>query len=217
MTSGEGRHGDPQGQPPPWQPPGGPPSHWQRPGGPPPFGPPSYGPPGPPPPEPEERPLTVRAGLGAFMVSVVLSAASALFAWANWDEFVDQTLAEQPEFQDPQFQDVGIDQAAFAEMFATAFVVAGLFFTGLYLLFVWFAWRGYNWARIVLWVLGGLGIIGGLSTLGTLSAGSPLPSMTALSLFSFVAVLVGVVLLAAKPSNEWYAHEKWRRAVTGPR
>jgi hypothetical protein len=172
----------------------------------------SYGPP----PEPKERPLTVRAGLGAFMVSIVLSVASSLFAWANWDDFVDQVLADQT-MRDQLAVD-GLDPEAFVDTFMTAFIVVGLFFTGLYLLFVWFAWRGYNWARIVLWVLGGLGIVSGLFGLGGAAAGSsPFPSLTALSIFSFLAVLVGVVLLAMKPSNEWFAYEKWRRAMTPSR
>ena len=214
MTSGHGEQGSPQGQPP----------HWQQPG-PPPYGQPPYGRPGPspygygpmpsagygqPPPEPKERPLSVRAGLGAFVVSIVLSLASSVYAWANWDEFVDHMLA-QTEVQDPQF-DEALSQG-FAEAFTTVFVVVGLLFTVLYVLFVWFAWRGYNWARIVLWVLGALGIVGGLSNLATIGS-SPVPSLTALSIFSFLAVLVGVVLLAMKPSNEWYASEKWRRSLT---
>jgi len=172
--------------------------------------PPGYGQPAP---EPQERPLPVRAGLGAFMVSIVLSVAGTLFAWPNWDTFVDQVLAQQPGFEDPQFQESGVDPAAFADTFMTLFVVVGLLFAGLYLLFVWFAWRGYNWARIVLFVLGGLGIAGGLVNLASLGS-SPFPSLTALSMFSFLAVLVGVVLLARRPSSEWFASEKWRRSVT---
>jgi hypothetical protein len=172
--------------------------------------PPGYGQP---PPEPKERPLTVRAGLGAFMVSIALSVASTLYAWANWDTFIDQALAQQPGFQDPQFEEAGVDAAALADTFMTVFIVVGLLFTGLYLLFVWFAWRGFNWARIVLFVLGGLGIAGGLVNLASIGS-SPFPSLTALSMFSFGAVLVGVVLLARRPSSEWYASEKWRRSLT---
>ena len=35
-----------------------------------------------------------------------------------------------------------------------------------YAMFVWFAWRGRNWARIVLWVLGGLGLLGSADLAG---------------------------------------------------
>jgi hypothetical protein len=224
MTSGQGPQypQDPQGQPPQWQQPG--PPHGQP--GPPPYGQPGpYGPPpygyapmpspgyGQPPPEPKERPLPVRAGLGAFVVSIVLSVAGSVFALANWDEYVARSIAEQPEFQDPQFQETGVDPAALVEGLSTLFFVVSLVFAALYLLFVWFAWRGYNWARIVLFVLGGLGIASGLVSLAGIGS-SPFPSLTALSVFSFLAVLVGVVLMARRPSSEWYASEKWRRSVT---
>ena len=36
-------------------------------------------------------------------------------------------------------------------------LVLGLVFTAVFALFVWFAWKGHNWSRIVLWVLAGLG------------------------------------------------------------
>jgi hypothetical protein len=232
MTSGQGQHGDPQGQPPPWQQPGPPPygqpgpPPWGYPSAPPGYGPPppGYGPPPPgypvgppgyrqPPPEPKERPLLVRAGLGAFVVSIVLGVAGSVFSLANWDEYIARSVAQQPQFQDPEFQRSGIDPASFVEGLSTLFFVGSLVFAALYALFVWFAWRGHNWARIVLFVLGGLGIAGGLINLAGIGS-SPFPFLTALSLFSFVAVLTGVVLLARKPSSEWYAHEKWRRAMT---
>ena len=41
--------------------------------------------------------------------------------------------------------------------------------------------------------------------------------MAVLGVFQTIALVVGVVLLALKPSNEWFQHEKWRRAVTAPR
>jgi hypothetical protein len=215
MTSGHGGRGDDPGQPPQWQQPGPPP---YGPPGPPPYG---YGPmPSPvhaqPPPEPEERPLPVRAGLGAFVASIVLNLAGSVFAFADWDRYLAEMLAQQPPLEDPALQDAGIDPQTFAEGLAVVVVALSLLFAALYALFVWFAWRGHNWARVVLFVLGGLGIAGGLVNLAGAGA-SPFPSLTALSLFSFAAVLAGVVLLSRTPSNEWYASEKRRRALTPPR
>ena len=226
MTSGQGQHDQPQGQPPqpPQWPPSGPPPDGQQPpdGGPGPYGPPppgsGYAPmPAPghgqPPPEPKERPLLVRAGLGAFVVAIVLNLAGSVYSFANWDEFVSRTLAADPAFQDTQFQETGFDTASFVEGLSTVVIVVSLVFAALYGLFVWFAWRGHNWARIVLFVLGGLGIASGVGNLATAGA-SPFPSLTALSLFSVLALLVGVVLLSRRPSGEWFASEKWRRAMT---
>jgi hypothetical protein len=233
MTSGHGQHDEPheqppqwqppQGQPPQWQPPQGQPPQWQQPG-PPPHGQPGpYGPPpgygyapmpspgyGQPPPEPKERPLTVRAGIGAFMASFLIGIGSSVVQAINPQDV--------PVTVDPQFQqETGIDPEAFAEAAqqgATTFaLVVSLFFAAVYLLFIWFAWKGQNWARIVLWVLSGLSLAFTPVTFGVL--GNLLPSsQVALLVFQLIATLVGVVLLAMKPSSEWYASEKWRRAMT---
>src|SRR3712207_9216657 len=40
--------------------------------------------------------------------------------------------------------------------------VLGLLLTALQALFIWFAWKGRNWARIVLLVLGGISAVFGL-------------------------------------------------------
>jgi len=167
---------------------------------------------GQPPPEPEERPLPVRAGLGAFVASIVLNLAGSVFAVADWDRYVAETLARSPSLQDPAFRDTGIDPQAFVEGMATAVVVVSLVFAALYALFVWLAWRGHNWARVVLFVLGGLGIAAGLVNLAG-AGSSPFPSLTALSLFSSAALVAGVVLLSRAPSNAWYASEKRRRSA----
>ena len=206
MTSGQG--GPPQ-QPPYGQPPYGPPA----------YGRPHYGyapapsaPPGPPP-EPMERPLTVRAGLGAFVASIVLSLASMAFLAADWDTYLRQAMAQQAQVGGTDPEAVRFAEAT-AGTLAVAVVVMSVLFAALHLLFVWFAWIGRNWARIVLWVLGGFGIVSGLSGL---AMGVALPSMTVLGVFQTAALVVGVVLLALKPSHDWFRHEKWRRAVTGPR
>jgi len=166
-----------------------------------------------PPPEPEERPLAVRAGLGAFVASIVLNLAGSVFALADWDRYLAEVLAQQPPLEDPALQDAGIDPQTFVEGLAVLFVALSLLFAALYALFVWFAWRGRNWARVVLFVLGGLGIAGGLLNVAGAGA-APFPSLTALSLFSFAALLAGVVLLSRAPANEWYASEKRRRSLT---
>jgi heme A synthase len=88
--------------------------------------------------------------------------------------------------------------------------VVGFLFIAVYGLFVWFAWRGRNWARVVLWVFAGLGIVSGLAGLGL---GSPLPFLTALGGFQLLLLIAAVVLLALKPSNEWYRFRKWQRAT----
>ncbi len=214
MTSGQGGTGDQGG--PPEQPPYQQPPYGQQPQ----YGQQPYGyVPAPsfqtgPPPEPMERPLTVRAGLGAFIASVVFSIVGSVVTLLNWDLLLDQALAAQGASLD-DLEGSGMDAAALAEVGVVVGLVIGLVLVALELMFIWFAWRGRNWARIVLWVIGGLGLVTGL--VGVLAQASPLPFLNALSIFQLLAVAVGIVLLALKPSNDWYRHEKWRRAVTGPR
>jgi hypothetical protein len=221
MTSGQGGTGPEQGgQPPYGQPPYGSPPYGSPPYGPPPqYGQqPPYGyAPAPsatagPPPEPKERPLAVRAGLGAFIAAIVFGVVGAVVSLLNFDSLMDQALTT---VQDEQLQEAGVDADELAELGARIGIGIGIAITAVQLLFIWFAWKGRNWARIVLWVFAGLGLAFGLP--GLLAQASPLPALTALNVFQLLALAVGSVLLATKPSSDWYRYEKWRRAVTGPR
>ena len=210
MTSGQESGGPEQGgQPPYGQPPYGQPPYGQPPYGQPPYG---YAPapavPSGPPPERQERPVSVRAGLGAFIAAIVFSVVATAVSLANWELILDQALAAQGA----PLEDSGLDEAQLAELGIAIGTGVTVLITALQLLFVWFAWRGRNWARIVLCVIGGLGLAAGLPAL--LAQASPLPFLNVLSVFQFLALAAGVVLLALKPSNDWYRSEKVRRAMT---
>jgi hypothetical protein len=163
-------------------------------------------------PRPVERPVTVRAGLGGFIASIVLSVVSSIVTVANWDRFVS-FLQAQPGF-DTAGADIDADQLAAVGL--RIGIIVSIVFIACYLLFIWFAWRGYNWARIVLWVLGGIGLVFGLVGLSSGSAAGPFPFVTALGWFQYLFTAVGVVLLALKPSNDWYRYRKWLRATGQP-
>ena len=210
MTSGQGENqpGGPYGPPPQdWDAPPPPAPGYQYPGyAPAPSAPVGYGPGVP---QAMERPTSVRAGLGAFIGSMVLTAVAQVVTLLNWQTIVDWSLAN-----------AGLDQGADAELTrqtaeagALVGTVIGFVFIAVYGLFVWFAWRGRNWARIVLWVLAGLGILSGLVGL---AVGSPLPFLSALGVFQLLLLIAAVVLLALKPSHEWYRFRGWQRA-TGQR
>ncbi|RZU33481.1 hypothetical protein [Blastococcus saxobsidens] len=159
-------------------------------------------------PKPMERPVTVRAGVGAFLASLVLSAVGAVVTLLNWEEMLDWTLAEATTEGG-----IGVTQAEveqFAELTLQFGIAFGVLMLLLEALFVWFAWRGRNWARIVLWVLGGLVLLS--APLNAVSSG-PLPFVTALTWFQVLLTLAGVVLLALKPSNDWYRYRKWQYAT----
>lgn len=214
---GQPPYGQPQGgQPPYGQPPQNP--YAQHPYGQPPYGQDPYGyapapaaPPGwgPGAPEPMERPLTVRAGIGAFLGSLVLSAVASVAMLLNWDEVVAWSVGQSgADLQGAEVE--GLDPDAFAELVAQFTIGFTVFVLLLQLLFVFFAWQGRNWARIVLWVLGGLALLAGPFNA---VADGPLPFVTTLSWFQLALTAAGVVLLAMKPSNDWYRFRKWQRAT----
>ncbi len=190
-----------------WQ---GPPQGWQDPqqnwqGQPPPYG--YAAAPSAPghsfPPEAPERPTTVRVGVGAFLATLILGIISSLVQFSDIDGLVAQAVA------------VANDPAITEDVIRAGIVVGaviGLLLTALQALFIWFAWKGRNWARTVLLVLGGLSVLFGLSALsgaGSGVAGSGF--LDSLSVFSLLITLVGVVALALRPSSEWY------RAMTARR
>jgi hypothetical protein len=157
-----------------------------------------------------ERPVTVRAGLGAFIAALILSVVSSIVVFSQFDTLVGDAIAAQGSQAD-----LGVDQHALVRTVLIATVVFSLVFAALQVMFIWFAWNGRNWARIVLWVLGGLGVIGGLISVAAPQAGQP-GFLVGLSLFGFLLTLAGIVLLALKPSNEWYRFRKWQ-LLTGQR
>ncbi|MBM7806254.1 putative membrane protein YqjE [Geodermatophilus bullaregiensis] len=220
MTSGQGGQDPGQG----WQPPQGQPG-WQ---GPPPpqgwpdpqqgwqgqqqgwQGQPPYGyaaaPSAPGPhlaPEAPERPTTVRVGIGAFIATLILGLVSSLVQFSDIDGLVAEAVA------------LADDPAVTEDVVRAGVVVGaviGLLLVGLQALFIWLAWKGRNWARIVLLVLGGLSVLLGLSALAGAGGGvAGSGFLDSLSVFSLLLTLVGVVALALRPSSEWY------RAMTARR
>lgn len=203
MTSSEGGHqGQQQGGP------GGPGQRWNAPPAPPAQypgyapAPSGYGAP-----PPLERPVAVRAGLGAFIATLVLGVVGTVVLFAQFDQLVQAALAA--EGVDAELGAVGEDVVRSTLIAVTVFV---LLLTALQAMFIWFAWNGRNWARIVLWVLGGLGVAGGLAGFVSPQPGQP-GYLVGLSVFSLLLTIAGIVLLAQKSANEWYRYRGWLRAT----
>jgi hypothetical protein len=220
MTAGQG--GEPQGRPPGGPPPYGPPPGW----GPPPqaWGPPAYGPPaagpgapgpgyvpppagwGPPPDVPEEmeRPLAVRAGIAAWTSALLLAVIAVVYTFADLTEVLDDTLeASGTSVADPGFLRTGF----------IALQVFTLVWCALQGLFLGFAWHGRNWARVVLWVLGGLTVVAGLT--GVFSR-TYLPGfLQGLDLCQYVLTVAAVSLLAQRSAHAWYRNRRERAAYEG--
>jgi hypothetical protein len=149
-----------------------------------------------------ERPTTVRVGIGAFVATLILGLVAAAVQFSDPDDLIDELLA----------QDASLTEDV-ARTALTVGIVIGLLFVAAQALFIWFAWKGRNWARIVLFVLGGLGVVFGLAGLAGDSATGASDFLTSMAVFQWLLTLVGVVALALKPSSEWYRHESWRRSI----
>jgi hypothetical protein len=213
MTAGQGgSHEEPAGRPGGEPGPGDAPQGWGaappppgRPGYPP-QGYPSYGaapsaPSGWGAPAPMERPTTVRAGIGAFLANLILGLIASAVAFSDIDGLIARALAQA-------------DDPSLSESTLRAGIILGaaigLAFVALEALFIWFAWQGRNWARVVLWVVGGLGIVSGFAGLASDSTQTS-GFLSSLSVIQLLLVIAGVVLLALGPSNAWYAYRTWQR------
>jgi hypothetical protein len=199
---GQPQYGQSQpGQPQYGQPSYGQPSYGSGPGG---QGQPGYNPyPSAPqgndwgaPAAPSARPATVRNGIFAFLASTVLGLLSSIVTLVDMNSLVD--TAARDAGVDPDSVRTGIMVGA----------VIGLVFLAVYLLVLRYAWQGRNWARIVLWVLGGLSVLSGVAGV---AGGSGSAFLALLGVLQLLLVIAGIVLLALKPSNDWYRAEGQRR------
>ena len=157
------------------------------------------------PPEAPERPTTVRVGVGAFLATLILGIISSLVQFSDTDGLVAQAVA------------AANDPAITEDVIRAGIVVGaviGLLLTALQALFIWFAWKGRNWARVVLLVLGGISAVFGLSALAGAGGGvAGSGFLDSLAVFSLLLTIVGVVALALRPSTDWYRAMTARRQV----
>ncbi|MBA3338331.1 MAG: hypothetical protein H0T54_01015 [Geodermatophilaceae bacterium] len=166
--------------------------------------PPGWG--APPPPQALARPTTVTYALIALVANMVFGLISAILIFSNRDAYLQQA-----------FRDAGLDPTTTAA--ASDFIdagyrvgaIIGLIFVAIWALIVWFAWKGHNWARIVIWVFGGLSLIGVFTAFS-----SPVGIVVVLNVVNLLLVLAAVVMLALKPSNDWYRYQGDARKYNWP-
>jgi hypothetical protein len=139
---------------------------------------------------PTERPSTVKLGIGAFLGYIVLGLIGLLIDVSDLDSYKAALAGSSALTADA------------VSTIATVTVVVRLLIMAAFLAVLWFAWKGHNWARIVLWVLGGIDVL-----FGAIGAAV----LTFLSAIGLLLILAGIVLLALKPSNQWYRAEAQRR------
>lgn len=205
----------------PWQPPGGTPQPGQPPYGQEPYGQAPYGqepygqaPYGGPaygaaPPAPGPAPTQVRVAAILLIAQIVIGVVSSIL-------FVPSTyrrmLAQQPAQPgvDPQLM-----QNVLTVVIAVTIVVS-VIWLGVWVLFVVKAWRGRNWARVVLTVFLVISLVSDL--IGSFSYAQGTVSLAQLP-FTVVGLAIAVaalLLLWREPAKGWFeANTAYKRATGG--
>ena len=152
------------------------------------------------PPAPATRgtpPTEVLRAVQLMFLRVALGVLNTLVAFLSADSIKDSIRENDPTLTPDK-----VDAAYAVAVGITVFF--GLVFAVLYVLLAIQVRKGKNWARIVTWVLAGLGVLGGLLSL--LGDGTGLEKGLGVIILLVDAAII--VLLAMKPSNEYFAARK---------
>lgn len=142
-------------------------------------------------------PSDVLRAVQLMFASVALGIISSIITFTSGDAIKDSIRESDPTLTADEVNsayNLGLGVAIFF----------GLVFALLYLLLAFQVRKGKNWARIVTWVLAGLGVLGGL--LGLAGTGTGLEK--GIGIISLLINVAIIVLLARKPANEYFAAMK---------
>lgn len=135
------------------------------------------------------RPDTVTNAVRLMFAQVALSLLGLIALFATKSDYEDRIRENTPNASDSTVN------AAIAVV-----VVIAVVFAVLYALLAMQVGKGRNWARIVTWVLAGLGIISGFTQFG-----QPQPPVSRiLGIIGLVVEIAIVILLALKASNDYF-------------
>jgi len=151
------------------------------------------------------RPTTVTYAVYALVATVLLGLIESILVFANANVYLDQAL------RDPGFNFPGGFASEVVGRTYRSSAIVGVVFVALWSMFLWFAWKGHNWARIVIWVFGGLSLVSFFSAVN-----SPVGIIVMVNVLSLLLTLAAVVLLALKPSNDWYRYQGHARKYNLP-
>jgi hypothetical protein len=145
-------------------------------------------------------PMEVIRASQLMFVRVAVGIISAIVAFASSDAIKDSIRNNDPSLTEDQVNsayNVGVGVA----------VVFGLIFAVLYILLAIQVRKGKNWARIVTWVLAGLGVLSGLLSL----FGNGTSLEKAVDILLLLIDIAIIVLLSRKPSNDYFTAMKASR------
>jgi hypothetical protein len=139
-------------------------------------------------------PSTVRQAVWLMYLRAALGALSVLLIFTQRDAIEDNIREANRDFSQDEIDtavNVGIGVV----------IALGVIVLVLYLVLARKVLQGRNWARIVTWVIAGLGVVSALVNLG-----GDYPGLTkGLGLVGGLVDLAIIVLLLLKPSNEYFS------------
>jgi hypothetical protein len=138
-------------------------------------------------------PSTVVNAVRLMFVAAVIGLVSLIVALST-----KSTLRTDIAKKNPDFDSAKLNTAV--NVAITAGVVFGIVFIVLFILLALQVRKGKNWARIVTWVITGLGIVSALASLGQTIA----PASRVVGVISGLLDIAIVVLLLQKPSNAFF-------------
>jgi hypothetical protein len=149
--------------------------------------------------DPRSAPSTVRNAVRLMFVLAALGLIALIIVFANKNELRKAIADANPGYDTTQLDNavnVGITIGA----------VIGIVLIVLYVLLALQVRKGKNWARIVTWVLAGLGVLGSVTNLA-----QPQAALTkVVAGVELVLYVVLIVLLAMAPSNEYFRRPKFQ-------
>jgi uncharacterized membrane protein (DUF485 family) len=143
--------------------------------------------------DPRSAPSTVQNAVRLMFVLAALGVIGLIIVFADKD-----ALRKAVEDANPNYDTTQLDNAVNTGV--TVGAVIGIVLIVLYVLLALQVRKGKNWARIVTWVLAGLGVLGGVTNLAQPQAALT-KIVAGVELVLYIAL---IVLLAMRPSNEYF-------------
>jgi hypothetical protein len=138
-------------------------------------------------------PPPVQLAFRLMLARVALGIIGVIFAFSFEDQVRNQLRDKFPDYTSSHIDSLVHTALVFAAVIAVVFAV-------LYLLLALQVRKGKNWARIVTWVLAGLGVLGALLAL---AQNESVASKTLGIVEGIIDALI-IILLARGPSNDYF-------------
>ncbi|MDQ4137521.1 MAG: hypothetical protein M3116_01565 [Actinomycetota bacterium] len=170
------------------------------------------------------RPKTVQVSFWLYILAAVLGLIGMILAISVYPALRETALEQVREQVAAQGQEDVLPPGTFETILDVSFgigIAFGVVGVLLYVLFGIFAYRGANWARIVLTVLAGLSVV--LTIVGLVTSAVPVssevptaelpevPGGWPLSIAQQLAIVLATVLLWLPASSEWFRRVKEHR------